>query len=226
MRILLVSATTFEIAPTVAWLREIAKGTNANVLEFDGVSIEVIFSGVGLTATAFALGHRFGSEDLPQLAIQAGVGGALDPQLALGDVVRISRERFGDLGAEDTDGSFLSLSEIGLPPGPPFDEAGWLVPPTAAHLPFPDCTGISVNQVSGAAATIKSRKEKSPEGQVESMEGAAFFYACMQAGVEPLQLRAISNYVEPRNRDGWRMGEAIQHLNEALQKVLGAFTKG
>jgi len=223
MRILLTAATTFEIAPTVTWLRENARGSTANVLEFDGLSVEVVFTGVGLTATAFALGHRFGGDDLPQLAIQAGVGGALDTLLKPGDVVRISRERFADLGAEDADGSLLTLNEIGLPPGPPFDEAGWLVPPIAAHLPFPESTGLSVNRVSGSTTTIAAVKEKFPEGQVESMEGAAFFYACMQAGVEPLQLRAISNYVEPRNRENWQMGKAIKNLNEALRRVLEPF---
>lgn len=225
MRILLTSATTFEIAPTISWLRDQSTGSTANVLEFGKVEIEVIFTGVGLTATAFALGHRFGTSNLPQLAIQAGVGGALDLSLQLGDVVRISSETFGDLGAEDQDCSFLSLHAIGLPPGPPFNESGQLVPGTASHLPFPDCGGLSVNQVSGSAQTIAARRKMFPGAQVESMEGAAFFYACMQAGVEPLQLRAISNYVEPRNREVWRMGEAIKNLNEALQRVLSAFVR-
>ena len=223
MRILLCSATTFEIEPTVTWLRERAERTEANVLFFGPTEIEVVFTGVGLTATAFALGYRFGAGELPQLAIQAGVGGAVDRTLELGAVVRVEREQFADLGAEDRDGQFLSLSKIGLPPGPPFDEAGVLRPTASAHLPFPEVTGISVNRVSGSAATIGARRALFPDAQVESMEGAAFFYACMQSGVEPLQLRGISNYVEPRNREAWRMGEAIKALNGALRRVLGAF---
>ena len=223
MTILLTAATTFEIAPTVAWLRERAETTEANVLIFGKVRIEVIFTGIGLTATAFALGHRFGHGDLPQLAIQAGVGGAIDRTLALGDVVRVVSETFGDLGAEEADGRFLSLADIGLPPGPPFTEAGRLEPAITAALPCPAVHGLSVNQVSGSAATIAARYASFPETQVESMEGAAFFYACQQADVEPLQLRAISNYVEPRNREAWRMGEAIANLNEGLQKVFTAF---
>lgn len=223
MRILLCSATTFEIAPTVTWLRERADKTEANVLTFGQVKVEVIFTGVGLTATAFALGHRFGKDEVPQLAIQAGVGGAINRELALGSVVRISSEVFADLGAEDQDGTFMNLAAIGLPPGPPFNEAGVLIPESAAHLPFTSVPAISVNRVSGSAATIAARKQLYPDAQVESMEGAAFFYACMQSGVEPLQLRAISNYVAPRNRDAWKMGEAIGKLNEELQKVLGAF---
>ena len=55
------------------------------------------------------------------------------------------------------------------------------------------------------------------------MEGAAFFYACLSAGLEPVQLRAISNYVEPRNREAWRMREAITALNDTLRQLLGSF---
>lgn len=223
MRILLTAATTFEIAPTVNWLRSQAERTEANILFFDKTEIEVLFTGVGLTATSFALGHRFGSGDLPQLAVQAGVGGAIDRSLELGEVVRISTETFGDLGAEDAKGQSLTLSDIGLPPGPPFSDNGRLEPGTAPQLPFRACAGLTVNQVSGSSTTIRKRTSLFPHAQVESMEGAAFFYACQQAGVEPLQLRAISNYVEPRNREAWKMGEAIQSLNQALEQLLQAF---
>ncbi|MEM6770147.1 MAG: futalosine hydrolase, partial [Bacteroidota bacterium] len=203
--------------------REQASRTEANVLVFDRVSIEVLFTGVGLTATSFALGHRFGRGNQPQLAIQAGVGGAIDRSVQLGEVVSITTETFGDLGAETAAGQPLSLTDIGLPPGAPFTEQGQLAPEVAVSLPFRACAGLTVNQVSGSAATIRKRTEQFPYAQVESMEGAAFFYACLQAGVEPLQLRSISNYVEPRNREAWRMAEAITSLNQALRQVLTPF---
>lgn len=224
MNILLTSATLFEIEPTVNWLRARAENEAGNVLNFGNVSVEVLFTGVGLTATAYALGHRFGAGQLPSLAIQAGVGGAIDRSIPLTAVVRVGSERFGDLGAEDQNGRHLSLSEIGLPPGPPFNQHGVLEqPPGLASLPFREAAGISVNQVTGSTDSIAKLIKRFPEAQVESMEGAAFFYACLQNGVEPLQLRAISNYVEPRNRDNWKMKEAIGALNDQLQAMLGAF---
>ena len=224
MNILLTSATLFEIEPTINWLRARAETEEGNVLRFGTVSVEVLFTGVGLTATAYALGARFGGCGLPSLAIQAGVGGAIDSGLALGQVVRVTTERFGDLGAEGRDGKHLSLGEIGLHPGRPFNQQEILeAPPGLASLPFTEVAAISVNQVSGSAEGIARRKERFPEAQVESMEGAAFFYACLQNGVEPLQLRAISNYVTPRDRESWRMKEAIAALNTQLQSLLGAF---
>lgn len=224
MNILLISATLFETEPTINWLRARAEREEGNILHFGAVSVEVLFTGVGLTATAFALGHRFGSGASPQLAIQAGVGGAIDAGLALGQVVRITSERFGDLGAEAPDGTHLSLGEIGLHPGRPFNQKEILeIPQGLAALPFPEAAGISVNQVNGSAEGISRMRTRFPEAQVESMEGAAFFFSCLQAGVEPLQLRAISNYVEVRNREAWKMKEAIGALNVSLQQLLGAF---
>ena len=61
MNILLTSATLFEIEPTVNWLRARAETEAGNVLNFGTVSVEVLFTGVGLTATAYALGARFGA---------------------------------------------------------------------------------------------------------------------------------------------------------------------
>ena len=224
MNLLLCSATPLELEPTLGWLRERAEATERNVLRFGRVSLEVLFTGVGPTATAFALGHRFGGAGLPQLAIQAGVAGAFDRELRLGEVVRVTSERFGDLGAEDRDGTLLRLTDIGLPPGPPFDGAGVLTAPDpVASLPFPPAAGLTVNRTSGSAATIAKLRHSFPDAQVETMEGAAFFYACLQAGVEPLQLRAVSNYVTPRDRSAWRMAEAIQGLDAALRQLLGAF---
>lgn len=224
MNILLTSATLFEIEPTINWLRARAETEAGNVLNFNSVSVEVLFTGVGLTAVGYALGNRFGGGELPTLAIQAGVGGAIDRSIPLTEVVRISSERFGDLGAEDKDGRHLSLGEIGLPPGPPFNQNGVIIAPAGvASLPFREVAGISVNQVTGSAGSIARLVKRFPEAQVESMEGTAFFYACLRNGVEPLQLRAISNYVEPRNRDNWKMKEAIAALNGQLQGLLGAF---
>lgn len=224
MRILLLSATPFEIQPTVEWLRARATSEDGNQLDFGQVQIEVLFTGVGQMATAYTLGRRFGSAPPPQLALQAGIGGAIDSSLALGEVVRITSERLGDLGAAGQAEQHLSLGEIGLFPGLPYDKEEVLrLPQGYATLPFRECAGLTVNQVNGSAAGIARMRERYPDVQVESMEGAAFFYACLLQGIEPLQLRAISNYVEPRNRAAWKLQEAIEALNEQLKAVLTAF---
>jgi len=46
------------------------------------------------------------------------------------------------------------------------------------------------------------------------MEGAAVFYACKRENIDCLQIRSVSNYVEPRNKENWQIGLAIRNLND------------
>ncbi|WP_420460474.1 futalosine hydrolase [Neolewinella sp.] len=224
MRILLLAATPSELGPTVAWLRELAVRQEQNVLSFERVEIEVVFGGLGLISTAFLLGRRLPAPPAVQLAIQVGVAGAFDRALALGQVVNVISEQLGDWGAEDPNGKLLPPAALGFPPGFPFGEGGVLRPAgPSAILPYPTVAGLTVHRATGSQTTITRLRESFPDAQVESMEGAAFFYGCMAAGVDALQLRAISNYVTPRDRSAWKLEPAITAVNTALQRVLTPF---
>jgi futalosine hydrolase len=52
------------------------------------------------------------------------------------------------------------------------------------------------------------------------MEGAAFMYACLINNIPFAQVRAVSNIVERRNRDRWRMPEAIRNLGAAAVRIV------
>ena len=54
---------------------------------------------------------------------------------------------------------------------------------------------------------------------LENMEGAAFFYACLQENQPFLELRAISNFVNVDN-DEWDMQGSIKSLTKALHQLL------
>jgi len=58
---------------------------------------------------------------------------------------------------------------------------------------------------------------------VESMEGAAFLFACLKKGIPCFQLRSISNYIEPRNLNNWNIPHAIGFLNKGLDEIISAF---
>jgi futalosine hydrolase len=85
---------------------------------------------------------------------------------------------------------------------------------------LPQANGISVNRVHGSARSIEQLKAKFPDAEVESMEGAAFFYACLMEQRPFLEIRSISNYVEPRNRDNWEVEKALTALNDTLIELL------
>ncbi|PPK86662.1 futalosine hydrolase [Neolewinella xylanilytica] len=224
MNILLTAATPEELAPTLAWLRERADGTERNFMRFGNVEVHLLFTGMGPLATAYALGAYLTNHAV-QLAIQGGIAGAFDRDLAIGEVVRVENDRLLDFGAEDRDGSWLNLADMGFRYATPFQEDGSLKPITvsAQYLPYRVVSGGTTGRSSGSRSTIDRLRRQFPEVQIETMEGAAFFYATQMAGVEPLQLRAISNYVTERDRESWQIGKAIAALDGALQRVLGAF---
>ncbi|MCO5948438.1 futalosine hydrolase [Mucilaginibacter flavidus] len=224
MRILLVVATEEEVGPLISKfgisISDLSKTENQNIntnipAESDcqllTANCQLLITGVGMVATAFSLGRHLSSNKY-DLVVNLGIAGSFDKDIALGDVVEITEDTFAELGAED-DLNFLPIADMG------FGEATFYPSKKLADLynlfntfNLRQATAITVNTVHGNEASIKKVAERlSP--QIESMEGAAFFYACKQFNVPCLQIRAVSNYVEKRNRDAWNIGLAIKNLN-------------
>jgi futalosine hydrolase len=165
---------------------------------------DVLITGVGMTATAFALGKHLST--LYQLVLNVGIAGSFDTSIALGSLVQVSTDTFSELGAEDHD-EFLTINELGF--GTNKQVA------TAEVESIPKVNAITVNKVHGNDLSIAKIKSFLAV-QIESMEGAAVFYAADQENIPCLQIRSISNYVEPRNRESWNIGLAVKNLNEWL----------
>lgn len=215
MKILLVSATKLEVKTVLKKLKKV-KGKG---LIFSGRygrhSVDLLVTGVGMTATAFNLGKYLGRKY--DLAINAGVAGSFSRKIALGSVVNVVSDCFADLGAEDG-AKFLTLKEMGLPNVTRQKADGrWKSKRVLSDLP--QANGITVNTVHGNKASIK-KVVKNFNPDVESMEGAAFLFACREFGVPCIQVRAISNYVERRNRKNWQLGIAVENLNVFLDQLL------
>ena len=152
------------------------------------------------------------------LALNFGVCGSFDPALPPGTVVHVVADRLAELGAEDGE-MFLTLRELMLEDD---DEVVNPAPPANAALAqLPAVRGITVNTVHGDDRSIRSIVERCGP-QVESMEGAAFMYACLINDIPFAQVRAVSNVVERRNRDRWRMAEAIRNLGAAAVSIVGS----
>lgn len=216
MKLLLVSATPFEVAPLRQWLKENYWQHHDSHFQKDNLDVKLLVTGVGMAQTAFALGKMFATHRF-DLAVNAGVAGAFDRSLHLGEVVNVISERFADLGVEEADGRFTDVHEMGLigADQPPFQN-GQLLHPASSQFDFlPTRNGLTVNKVSGTQTSIDALHRKY-NAEVESMEGAAFFLACLSSKVNFLEIRSISNYVEPRNRDNWDLPKAIKNLNEVL----------
>lgn len=220
MKILIVSATPFEIAPLRQHFESIGI-QKEGVYHLGSLQVQILVTGVGITATAFALGQTLANNKY-DLAIQAGIGGAFDLDTELGTVFNVISEQFGDLGVEAADGAFTDVFELELVEKhkAPFTE-GKLLNPFADGQFLPAAKGLTVNKVHGSGASIQAIRKKY-NADVESMEGAAFFYACLLASQPFLELRSISNHVEPRNSDAWDLPKAITELNSTLIEMLAA----
>jgi futalosine hydrolase len=195
MRVLVVAATSFEVES----LKSKVESQDFGLRTLD---LELLITGVGMVATAFALGKHLATHQY-DLAINLGIAGSFDRNIALGEVVEVVQDHFSELGAEDDEG-FLTIDDLGFGEG--------IFKSTANHTSLKQVKAITVNTVHGNETNIQNIANRL-NPQLESMEGAAFFYSCQQAGIPCLQIRAVSNYVEKRNRDAWQIGLAIKNLN-------------
>ena len=211
MKILLVAATKAEIDPFLTHFS--FRNQLPYDISFGNFQIKVLITGVGMVATAFYVGKAL-SEHRFDLAINIGIAGSFTDKLSPGDVCKVIEDIFIEMGAEDGDG-FLSIEELGFGKISYFEKANLLFPKTI-HLK--SVKAITVNKVHGNIKSIsKTIGDFNPD--IESMEGAAFFYACEQSKTACIQIRSISNKVERRNRDNWQIGLAIKNLNDTLIKL-------
>ncbi|MEO6521728.1 MAG: futalosine hydrolase [Mucilaginibacter sp.] len=195
MQILIVAATQPEIQPLLDHFG-------------DKKPFDVLITGVGMVATAYAMGVQLGIKKYT-LVINLGIAGSFDRRIELGEVVEVIRDTLSELGAEN-DTAFIPIEQLGFGKSQ-FDTTNNLSD-FWNGASIKKVNAITVNTVHGNEASI-TNITKRIYPQLESMEGAAFFYACQQMNVPAIQIRAVSNYVEKRNRDNWKIGLAIKNLN-------------
>lgn len=212
MKILIVSATQFEVKPLLDFLGIAVPsiGINNANMDFEDKDVQVLITGVGMVNTAFVMGRYINS--LYDLVINVGVCGAFDRQLELGQLVHVTTDVLSEMGAEDGE-EFLTYDQLNLPGEHIFSENYTISNPFVDSLK--KVKGITVNTVHGNEANIK-KVQQLYKPDVESMEGAAFFAGCARSGGDFIQIRAISNYVEKRDKSKWQMPLAIKNLNDFL----------
>jgi futalosine hydrolase len=223
LRIILVTATSSEAdtLKTVTGMQIISER-----FFFGDNEITPLITGVGSVATAWAMTKIFSSGLKADLAINIGIAGSYRDDLPVGDVVIPVNDCFADAGVESSSG-FLTLAEAGLvdPDAFPF-KSGRLFSNnrfvSGASRLFRPVNAITVNTSTGMQNNIKLISEKY-HPDIETMEGAAFFYVCSRENIPFLALRAVSNRVEPRNRDKWNIPLAIKNLSEKLGELLMSF---
>ena len=209
MKILVVAATQLEIEPFI------------NLKN----NIEVLICGVGIPSTVYHLTKKLLQEKY-DLVIQAGIAGTFSKKLKKGEVVVVEQDAFGDIGVEEK-GEFKTLFQLDFDDKNKFPfKNGWLVNTSeiinTTHLK--KVNGVTVNKISDRKKQAKQLKEIF-NAKIESMEGAAFHFVCLQQNIPFLQLRSISNKVGERDKTKWNMIEAIVNLNRELIDLVDLINK-
>lgn len=208
MQILIVAATEAEIKP----FRRLFPG------------IDITITGVGVPATIYHL-QKITTQKKYDRIIQAGIAGCFNPDWPLATSFVVDKDCFADLGIE-AEAKFQPLHETEFANKDMFPFTnGWLINPDEikTRLKIPQAKSITVNTISGCEH-LKKQRLNTWGADLESMEGAAFHYVCLQEKIPFLQLRAISNYVGERDKSKWNLTEAIDCLNDELVKLIDLLT--
>lgn len=189
----------------------------------DGVTLETLVTGVGVAATIYSLKHYLDTNLQPDLIINGGIAGSYRREIEAGEVVTPVSDCFADYGIEDGDRR-LDLFEAGLAEreAHPFS-GGRIKADLASSARFAGnlrrVDAVTVSCASGSASTIAGLAGKY-DPDIETMEGAAFFYVCSIEKIPFVAVRAISNLIEPRNRAAWNISLALGNLEKTLVEII------
>lgn len=183
-------------------------------------NVDILITGVGAPATMYHLQKKLYETDYDYV-IQAGIAGSFTNELELGETVLIKQDTFGDLGAEEKR-IFTPFFTSGLINGHEFPYAnGWLInaTPLPKSVSLKSVKAVTVNKVSDSFLQ-KIQLTDAFDPQIESMEGAALHYVCLQEKISFMQIRSVSNYVGERDKSKWKIREAFENLNTALTQFI------
>jgi futalosine hydrolase len=208
MQILVIAATEYEIEPFVRSNRQ----------------VDVLITGVGVPSTIYHLQKRIHQLDY-DFIIQAGIAGSFHSEISLGNVVLVNRDCFADLGMEEN-GNYTPVFKTEFTDKDEFPFSnGWLINTNMPLLKtaLENVKAITVNKVSDSTLQ-RTQFESNFKADIETMEGAALHYVCLQENIPFLQIRSISNYVGERDKTRWMMKDAIENLNSELQILIKELT--
>jgi len=209
MHILITAATKFELEPAANFFESQKDQINNS-------KIELAITGIGLISTTYFLTTQI-QKNRPDIIIQAGIAGCFESNQN-NKLVAIKQDVAADIGVFENN-SFKNIFDLKLADQNefPFSE-GLLVNPYEKLLSAtgaPLVNAISINEISTDKSKIEWYQQKySPF--VESMEGAALHFVCLNEKIPFLQLRCVSNQIGERDKSKWTIKESINTLNNGL----------
>jgi len=221
MKILITAAEEEEIITARQAYNSLAKERK------ERIEATFMLTGIGSTSTSYRLTKMLCSSGPFDLAVNIGIAGSFSQSFPIGSTAIIKKEYFGDLGFETFNG-FQTLFDYNALDADtyPFKSGALHSPGLSAEIEkalsmYDRATGVTVQTVSGLPEKTKQlRSNFLPE--IESMEGAAFFYVCIQEKVPFIEIRSVSNEAGERDRPKWNIPLALDSLKEAMKNLLSA----
>lgn len=203
MSVLVIAATEMEIAPFIE---------NYPHADF-------LITGVGVPSVMYKLVKKI-QQGKHNMIIQTGIAGSFSDLFVLGETVLVKQDAFADIGAIEK-GDLKTVYELRLSHSDefPFDD-GFLINPHLASIQINKklANGITVNTINDDQSFINQIQNKF-SADIESMEGAALHYVCLQEKIPFLQIRGISNKAGERDKSAWKIREAVESSNLCLMEI-------
>ncbi|KMJ56581.1 hypothetical protein AB685_21055 [Bacillus sp. LL01] len=187
----------------------------------DNETFNVVVAGVGVAAAATTTAITLTNQPY-QLVINAGIAGGFVGRADVGSLVVANEIICADLGTE-TDEGFLPLDQLGLGvTGVKVDEAAKETIISAfkqANRKVAAGQILTLSKVTGTQETTDQLMKRYPDAVAEGMEGFGVATAALKCGVPVLEIRSISNGIGPRDRESWKIKEALIELEEASKII-------
>ena len=181
--------------------------TSDEIIKKYFANFDILISGVGMVNTTYGLTKHL-SMNSYDLVINMGVAGCFNSAIKIGDTIEVIEDTLSEIGYEN---------EIEFNEFTDFEITNTFKVEGKTNLQ--KVKGITVNTVHGNEASIaKIVGRLNPD--VESMEGAACFMVCEKFNIPCMQIRAISNKVEKRNKAHWDLPLAIKNLNATVAQII------
>lgn len=182
-------------------------------------SADYLITGVGAPMAMYSLLHQVGQIEY-SFILQVGIAGTFSTSLNIGEVVLVQQDCFADIGVMENK-AFKSAFDLGFNNRHQFPfQDGWLINegPIISDSSLKKAKGLTVNLLTDDKSYINQINMKY-DAALESMEGAAFHYVCLQQHIPFLQIRGISNEVGERDKSKWKIKEAIAASNDTLMDI-------
>jgi futalosine hydrolase len=188
--------------------------------------LSLAITGVGILSTMYNLMKAI-HDNNPDLIIQLGIAGTFSNEIQIGKAFVVKTECTAEMGVWENE-KYADIFDMGLAAAsePPFEQKKLINP--HEHLlnrtGVPAVHGTTVNRITTNLEDISLYKNLY-KLDIESMEGAPLHYIGLSTGIPFIQIRGISNLAGERNKDYWRISEAMGAAVNVCKNLLNQFNE-